>query len=392
MNLPTGVVELLQALVRIPSVNPHGDPGTAQTGEARCAEFAGDFLRRCGASVELREILPGRPNVIGFFPSDAPGKARLIFAPHTDTVSVAGMTIEPFSAELRGGKILGRGASDTKGAMAAMLWALYEMREKIPSLPYEIRFAGLMSEEAGQDGSKAFAADLRAELDAGGGEAFALVGEPTGLDIVFTHKGALWLTLLTRGKAVHASAPDTGDNAIYKMADVIRCIRDGIAPELKKITDPILGPPTISVGVCHGGSKTNIVPDQCRAEVDIRVIPGGFDALAFVSEKLRAISPGIEIAHTQSPPLYTDPAHPLVRALEKAGGKSVGAPWFCDAAVFAGAGIPAVAAGPGSIAQAHTCDEWIGIDALQRGVDFYRRFLERLPNGLLEKTMTLPKF
>jgi acetylornithine deacetylase/succinyl-diaminopimelate desuccinylase-like protein len=286
------------------------------------------------------------------------------------------MTIEPFAGDLRDGKIWGRGASDTKGPMAAMLWALWEMRDGIASLPHEIWFTGLMSEEAGQDGSRTFAAELRADLDAGGVEAFAVVGEPTGLDIVHAHKGALWLTLTTHGKAVHASAPEQGDNAIYKMADVIRCIRDEIAPALKKITDTVLGSPTISVGVCRGGSKTNIVADLCTAEVDTRIIPGEFDTLAFVSEKLRAVCPGIEIAHTQSLPLHTDPGHPLVRVLEKAGGKCTGAPWFCDAAVFARHGVPAVAIGPGSIAQAHTCDEWIAIGELQRGVDFFRRFLK----------------
>jgi acetylornithine deacetylase/succinyl-diaminopimelate desuccinylase-like protein len=376
MNPPQSVVELLQMLVRIPSVNPHGDPGTPETGEARCAEAVGEFLKHCGARVELREVRPGRPNVVAVFPSDKPGKDRIVFAPHTDTVSVAGMTVEPFSGELRDGKIFGRGASDTKGPMAAMLWALWELRAQIPALPHEIWFSGLMGEEAGQDGSRAFATELRADLDANGVHAFAVVGEPTGLGIVHAHKGALWLTLTTRGKAVHASAPEQGENAVYKMADAIRCIRDEIAPALKKFTDPVLGFTTISVGVCRGGSKTNIVPDLCTAEVDIRTIPGGFDALAFVSEKLRAASPGIEIAHSQSLPLNTDPAHPLIRALEKAGGKCTGAPWFCDAAVFARHGIPAVAVGPGSIAQAHTCDEWIAADELQRGVEFFRRFLE----------------
>ena len=375
--IPQNVVELLQALIRIPSVNPHGDPGTAEIGEARCAEFVGQFLAACGARAELREVHPGRPNVVGFFPSDAPGKDIIIFAPHTDTVSVAGMTIDPFGGEVRDGKVWGRGASDTKGSMAAMLWMLFEMRESIPSLPYEIQFVGLMSEEAGQDGSKAFSAELRAELDRDNGRrAFAVVGEPTGLDIVHAHKGSMWLYLTTRGKAVHAASPERGENAIYKMADVIRCIRDEVAPEFQKIKDPLLGSPTVSVGICRGGSKTNIVPDECHAEVDMRVIPGDFDALACVTEKLRAVCPDIEIEHTQSPPLYTDPGHPLVHALEAAGGQCIGAPWFCDAAVFATAGIPAIAVGPGSIAQAHTCDEWIMIDDLRKGVEFYGNFLK----------------
>lgn len=376
MAVPENVTELLQALVRIPSVNPHGDPGTPETGEQRCAEFIGEFLKSIGARVELREVQPGRPNITGVFPTDRPGKDRIVFAPHTDTVSVAGMTIEPFGGELRDGRVWGRGASDTKGTIAAMLWALLDLREKIPALPYEIWFAGLMSEEAGQDGSKAFSAGLRADLEARGIKAFAVVGEPTGLDIVHAHKGAIWLTLTTRGRAGHAASPEKFDNAIYKMADVIRCIRDEIAPGLKQVSDPILGSPSISVGVCHGGSKTNIVPDLCVAEVDIRIIPGAFNTLDYVSKKLRAVCADIEIVPLESPPLYTDPAHPLIRALESAGGKCVGASWFCDAAIFAQAGIPAVAAGPGSIAQAHTADEWLAVADLEAGVGFYKRFLE----------------
>src|SRR4051812_44601211 len=124
MSTPASAVELLQSLVRIPSVNPAGDPGTDKVGEQACAEYLVEILRDLGADVTLREVLPGRPNVVGRFPSDRPGKPRLLLAPHTDTVSVAGMTIDPFGAELRDGKIWGRGACDTKGSMTAMLWAL----------------------------------------------------------------------------------------------------------------------------------------------------------------------------------------------------------------------------------------------------------------------------
>ena len=371
--IPRGVVELLRHLVRIPSVNPAGNPGTDGIGEQRCAEAIGEFLQACGARVELQEVKPGRPNVVGMFPSASNGrgaKKRIVLAPHTDTVSVAGMTIDPFGAELIGGKVYGRGASDTKGPMAAMLWALHEMRERLPLLEHEICFAGLMGEEAGQDGAREFVAGFEA--------GFALVGEPTDLKIVHMHKGATWMKLTSRGRACHASAPEQGENAIYKMADLIRCIRDEIAPELRTQLDPILGTATANVGICAGGSKANIVPDFCEAQVDFRTLPSqdaeGF--LAWVSERLRRVDPDVEIEATQSKPLFTDPAHPMVRALEKAGGKCGGASWFCDAAIFSEAGIPAVAAGPGSILQAHTRDEWIAVEELERGVAFYRSFLE----------------
>ena len=197
MNPPRSVVELAQALVRIPSVNPHGDPGTDGIGERRIAEWLVDFLRGVGAEVELREVLPDRPNVVARWAGDRAGKPRLLFAPHTDTVSVEGMTIEPFGGELRDGKIWGRGASDTKGPMASMLWALREMRGALPGLGHEIWFAGLMSEETSQHGSRALAREERFD--------FVIVGEPTGLDVVHTHKGSAFLYLTTRGRAAHAA-------------------------------------------------------------------------------------------------------------------------------------------------------------------------------------------
>jgi acetylornithine deacetylase/succinyl-diaminopimelate desuccinylase family protein len=365
---PTSATALLQELVRIPSVNPHGAPGVPNPGEQACAEYVAAFLRESGAEAELREVAPNRPNVIGRFPSNSPGKKRVILAPHLDTVSVGGMTIPPFGGELRDGKIWGRGATDTKGPMAAMLWALHELRDRIPALGHEIWFAGLMGEEAGQEGARAFVKEAGAD--------FALIGEPTGRDIVYTHKGALWLKLRTTGHAVHASAPQLGENAIYKMADVLRCIRDEIAPRLASQADPVLGSPTISAGTIRGGTKTNIVPDFCEVEVDTRTIPG--QNPAEIPRLLQEASPGLEISVWQSSPLNTDPSHPLIQLLIRNGSRLAGAPWFCDAAVFAEAGIPAVAAGPGSIAQAHTNDEWISVADLEDGVRFYRAFLEAL--------------
>ncbi len=368
---PPNVAELLRLLIRIPSVNPSGNPGATRTGEKECAEAVGQFLETCGARVVMEEVKPGRPNVIGMFPSSSPEKKeRIVFAPHTDTVSAQGMTIDPFGAELRDGKIYGRGASDTKGSMAAMLWALYEMRARIPGLSREIWFAGLMSEESGQDGSRDFVARHKAD--------FAVIGEPTSLQVVNIHKGALWMNITTHGRACHASSPELGENAIYKMADLIRFIRDEVAPELAAISDSSLGSPTVNVGTCQGGSKVNIVPDCCHVEVDFRTLPSqDVDELAAsVVARLRRIDPTVTVDIAVSKALFTDPAHPMIRALQHSGAKCCGASWFCDAAIFAQAGIPAVAAGPGSIAQAHTEDEWISVSDLEQGVEFYKKFIE----------------
>ena len=360
--------ELLRELVRIPSVNPDGDPGTEHVGERACAEFLADWLREIGAEVSLDEVLPGRPNVVARFPSAQPGKPRLLLAPHTDTVSVVGMTIDPFGGEIRDGKLWGRGASDTKGPMAAMLVALKNCRDVLPSLSHEIWFAGLVGEEAGQHGAKALAAKEKFDL--------VIVGEPTRLEVVHTHKGAVWLTLQTSGRAVHASMPDRGENAIEKMLVVLAFLRPALRDHVGPLSHDVLGNPTFNIGTIVGGSKVNIVPDRCQVMVDMRTVPGQ-DARPLV-EGLSEKFPFLDLVVRNSQPLYTDPAHPVIAKLAACGAPPVGAPWFCDGAIFAEAGSPAVALGPGSIAQAHTADEWISLEDLEAGTVFFEKFLRSL--------------
>ena len=358
--------------MRIPSVNPAGEPGTLHTGEAAIAGWLVGWLRGefPDARVELREVLPGRPNVVVRFSDSGGEKPRLLLAPHLDTVSVGGMTIDPFGGEVRDGRVWGRGASDTKGSMAAMLWALRGVREVLPELGYEVWFAGLCSEEAGQHGALALAREERFD--------FVIAGEPTGLDAVVAHKGALWLTLTTRGHAVHAAEPHRGVNAIYKMADVLGCVRDVLGPLLAAGgVHPLLGATTMSAGTISGGSKINIVPDVCRVEVDIRYLPGE-NPLDMVCERLWEVCEDLEIEHTISMPMLTDVGHAVIGKLQACGSRCVGAPWFSDGGIFAQHGMAAVALGPGSIAQAHTRDEFIAVADLEAGVVFFERFLRSL--------------
>lgn len=374
MTLPGNVTELAQALVRIPSVNPDGDPGTDRTGEQACAEFVGDFLRSLGAETNLDTVQTGRPNVVGRFP--APGKPRLLFAPHTDTVSVAGMAIDPFGGEIRQGKLYGRGASDTKGPMASMLWALCECRDLFPQLSHEIWFAGLMGEEAGQDGAKALAAKEKFD--------FVVVGEPTNLEVVFKHKVDVTARIAAKGRAAHSACPERGENAITKLAAGLLSLEKALAAYFGRISDPVLGHPTFSIGTIRGGTKFNIVPDHAEAVIDLRLLPSQWkdrEAEA-VFEVMRAACPGLDVVRIAgSEALDTDPSHPLVAKLVEAGGRPAGAAWFCDAAIFSSRGIPAVAVGPGSIAQAHTKDEFIEVADLEAGLEFFKKFLAGLRVG-----------
>lgn len=372
---PCSVVDLARMLVRIPSVNPDGDPGTPHTGEQACAEFVGDYLRSLGADVGLREVHTGRPNVVARFASGA-AKPRLLFAPHLDTVSVVGMTIDPFGGGLRDGRLYGRGASDTKGPMASMLWALRECRDLLPSLSHEIWFAGLMGEEAGQDGAKALVA--QEEFD------FVVVGEPTNFDVVFKHKVDVTARITAKGRAAHSSCPERGENAIVKLASGLLSLQEALTGCFKTIDDPVLGHPTFSIGTIRGGAKFNIVPDHAEAVLDLRLLPSQWkeNQAAAVFDVMRSACPGLSVERIAgSQALDTDPAHPMIGKLSAAGGRPAGAAWFCDAAIFSAKGIPAVAVGPGSIEQAHTEDEFIEVSALENGVEFFKRFLASLRVG-----------
>jgi acetylornithine deacetylase/succinyl-diaminopimelate desuccinylase-like protein len=373
MAVPKSVVELLQDLVAIPSVNPEGQPGTDKTGEQAIGEYVANFLRTSGAEVWMRHVAIGRPNVIASFTPEKPA-AHLAFAPHLDTVSVAGMTIPPFDPAVRNGRVYGRGSTDTKGPMAAALWALHEWAQGPARKNSRVQwtFLGLMGEEATNEGAimmakSGFSCDL------------AMVLEPTQLGVVTAHKGALWIEITTSGHACHGSTPEQGRNAIYAMGRVMEALEKKIIPGLSQELHAKLGHSTLNVGTISGGSKINIVADHCKIEVDCRVVPGveGEKFCAWLETELRAVVPETTV-HLQrfSPPLDTDPALPWVARLGAEARGFTTAPWFSDASYLSGPRCPSVCIGPGSIAQAHTKDEFISQHDLEAGAHFFRRWID----------------
>jgi acetylornithine deacetylase/succinyl-diaminopimelate desuccinylase family protein len=372
----TQITRLLQDLVQIPSVNPQGDPGTAvaNTGEAALATYVAEFLKKIAFDVELQEVLPNRPNVIGKFASRG-GKRSIAFAPHTDTVSVAGMTIDPFGGKLIDGRLYGRGASDTKGSLAAFMAALANVvrHKEFREGDTDVYLCAVMAEETGNHGARALA-------DRGFRPDFVIAGEPTNCHVVHAHKGTTWLTVTTRGRTAHGSTPELGESAIAKMADVLRYVFGDYQAGLKTKHDPRLGSPTINVGVIRGGSATNIVPSQCLIQLDRRLIPGeSIDAVvAEIREALATIPAEVEILGVPCSPMFTAPENPFVQQLARATELPkplAAATWFCDAAIFAEHQIPAVAFGPGFIAQAHTPDEYIAVAEVERASQIIERFL-----------------
>jgi len=375
--MPFSPIELLQHLIRIPSVNPDDQSGRANEGEAEIAKWLAGWLEGFGAEVFLEEIKPGRPNLIArFAPMD--GRPRILLGPHLDTVGVDNMSIDPFAAELRDGKIHGRGASDTKGPMAAMLWALREHAESLRSMPVAVDFVAFMGEESGQWGSKHFAAHH------GSHYSFAVAGEPTSLDVVHVTKGSLWATLATEGRAAHSSMPEKGDNAVMKLASALCVLEKAMRQRLAEFPHPLLGACTINIGTFHGGTRANIVPESACAQLDIRLTPNLFErggALALLEDVIRELQLPIALQYAhENPPMETPVEDPYLQLLLKArdGARPVGAPWFSDAAHLSRGGIPSVCLGPGSISQAHTADEFIRIEDLLDGVAHFSRFIDLL--------------
>lgn len=372
MNSP---VRLCQDLVRIPSVNPEFSPVVAPGGEAQMAAFLENFLKDLGFTVQKEEVLSGRPNLIARAPSHHPQendrRPRILLGPHLDTVGVEGMTIPPFSGDLSDGMIHGRGTSDTKGPMAAMLWGLLENAHQLADLPVAVDFVGFCGEEASQPGSCHFASHHAKNYD------FAIAGEPTSMEVVHCTKGATWATLECVGNAAHASKPHLGDNAILKLVSSLPPFLKRLDHVLKDAVHPVLGTPTVNAGVISGGSQPNLVPDLCQCRLDIRSTPNLVQERS-VTEVLSTLleeSPlTLREAH-EFPPMETPADHPW---LLKLGLPLTGAPWFSDAAHLSAAGLPSVCLGPGSIDQAHTRDEFIKVSDLEAGAQWFTTFIAGL--------------
>lgn len=384
----TKTEKLLRELIAIPSVNPAFLPANdPNAGEKRVAEFLAGIAGRAGLDIEFRPVASQRLNLLAAYrpgsrgrsPSHALGlrvRRRVLLAPHMDTVGPPGAVFTP---QLKGTRLCGRGACDTKGSIAVMLSALIELIEsrKRPKQT-EIIFVGLVDEESLQSGSRALAASrYKADL--------AIVGEPTRCKVVTAHKGAAWLKLETHGKAAHAARPELGRNAAYEMARICTLLETDYTAQLLRRKHPLLGHGTISLGAIHAGQQPNIVPAHCTALIDRRTLPG--ENNASVIRELKALfgAHGLSAAFSRihpfpCPALETDPAHPLVRQFMACAGQRVpeGVTFFSDAAVLSASGIPSVLFGPGDIAQAHTPDEWIEVSQLERGKAVLLKFLQSL--------------
>lgn len=397
------VKNLLREIVATPSVNPaFGASDPSLLGEARMTDFLEAWATSHGWRWLRQEVHHGRDNLVILIPSASAARPITLWEVHQDTVGVEGMTIDPFAGVEKDGRIYGRGACDVKGSMAAMLAAL-EAAKQEPQRG-TILMAFTVNEECGFSGAKALGkiwglepSHSPAESNVHGSLSLdelrglwpdrAIVAEPTEFAVVVSHKGIVRWRCHTRGRAAHSSQPQYGKNAIYDMVDVVTAIRAFDRDVLlQRGLDCLCGRPTVSVNTIHGGTGANVVADHAVIDIDLRLMPGDVpieaqqELIEFVSQHVTSE------AHIEHEPPWNQSrgmqaggnsawAEQVARVASFDGRESklVGVPYGTDAWVFAACGIPTVVVGPGSIAQAHTENEWISMAELERGVEMYRR-------------------
>jgi len=369
---------LLQDLVRLPSINPMGRSVTGDVYfEHRVTAYLERFFTDLGVPSKRTPVAPLRDNIVARY--ESPGaKVTLLFEVHQDTVPVDGMTIDPFAGEVRDGKLFGRGACDVKGGMTSMLAAFARLVREKPAGAANVLLACTVDEEHTFLG-------VQELMNEGVRADFAVVAEPTRLQVVDAHKGVVRWKVRTEGRACHSSRPDQGVNAIYRMGHVLPRIEQYAERLTKSATHPRLGPPTLSVGRVEGGVSVNTVPDGCVIEIDRRLLPGEDPAAAWsdFAAQVIAVSPVPVVSDAvwmACPALEARPAPELRERFGKAINAVEGrhevlaVPFGTDASTISEAGIPAVVFGPGDIAQAHTKDEWVELDQIDRAAEILYRF------------------
>ena len=374
-------VELLKELVSIGSVNPMGRGLTGpEIGEARLTEFLEAYFERIGVRCYRQDVLEGRQNVVAHH-EVAGAKNTVVLEAHQDTVPADNMTIDPFDPKVEDGKLYGRGSCDTKAGMAAMLVALKRVVVEQPAGAASVIMVCSVDEECQFSGVLRY---LRDPCPA----TMAIVAEPTDLTVVIAHKGVVRWTVRAPGRSAHSAHPEQGVNAIYRMARVVTAMQQ-YADQLTTLrTHPLLGTPTISVGMIRGGTSVNTVPASCEIEVDRRTLPGEdpLDAHRAAVEFLRERA-GLGFTPEVTDPWLADPAldtprdAPVVHLAEQAvrdvtGRAEVGGVHYgTDASKLAHAGIPSVVLGPGDIAQAHGPVEFVDIAQVDQAAQIYYRMI-----------------
>lgn len=371
-------VELTRALVAVESVNPALE--ASGSGEGEMARLCAGFLESAGFRVEVKEVNPGRPNVVATLGETGP---TLLLNGHLDTVGVKGMSVDPLGGDSDDERIVGRGAADMKSGLAAILVAARDWAARRKAGARGTLLVALTCDE------EHASLGMQHLVDGGVAADAAVVTEPTSLAVMPAHKGFSWVEVVLQGRAAHGSRPELGVDAVRHAAaflqelDVLEVQLDAAPPH------PLLGHGSFHVGTVAGGSGWSIYPDRCVLRLERRTLPGEPGegllheveaALARTGQRIPELDAAVRLDLVR-PPSDVSPDAPvatgLLAALESEGMAPTvaGMTAWVDAAFLNRAGIPAVCFGPGSIGRAHAADEWVSTEEVRVATRVLGRFV-----------------
>jgi acetylornithine deacetylase/succinyl-diaminopimelate desuccinylase family protein len=374
------VIRAARNLVARPSENPPGE-------EQAVANWIRDRLLASPAPFEVSvdAVEPGRPNVVGRVGD--PGRGTVLLAGHTDVVPARSgdWTSDPTDPAIRDQRLYGRGTADMKGALAAMIVATEKYVETVPD-PGEVVLAFVVDEEQGGSGARALVED---EIDAD----FAVVGEPTELDVCTAVKGVSRYEVTIHGESTHSGRPDSGQNAVEGLPSLLDRV-SRLDSELETTEHPVLDHGDITVTHVESEDTPNVVSDWVKATVDWRFLPGQLNPSSF-DERVRAALSDLSYGETHldvtvkrtmfARGAEVDSDHQLVATVTEAAddcGIEAGVRGLNGATdarfLIHDASIPTVHFGPGSLTDdAHTVDESVALDDLVAAAHVYRTVLSR---------------
>ena len=369
---PADPVTLTRDLVRFDTINPPGE-------ERVCAHHIGGMLEASGFRVDYHEFADQRTSLVARLDGSGDGPP-ICFTGHIDVVPLgkAAWSHDPFAGERDGDRLFGRGVTDMKGALAAIVLAA----QRIAALPE--RKAGLVLVlTAGEETRCEGAHHLAAQPGALGSAGAVLVGEPTANQPLVGHKGLVRYRIKTTGVTAHASMPEQGDNAILKIAEVVQRLERfdfGVAPH------PVMGSPTLNVGTITGGLNINSVPDEAEIGVDIRTIPG--QTADEIEVRLEAsLGPEVGVTNianedsvvTDARDEWVQQVYDVMEPLLGRRPQPATAVYFTDGSVLKPAygGPPTVILGPGEPTCAHKTDEYCSIVKLEAATEAYLDIMRR---------------
>ena len=382
MEILGEALELLKKMVAIPSVEGQ---------EAEMGNLVAEYTASLGMEVEKQEVEPGRCNVIARVKIGSGGKT-VVLKSHMVVVPAAdGWDTAPYQLTIKDGRAYGRGSTDAKGCLTALLMATKEIIQNPGDTNGNIIVTAVVDEETYSKGTRYLVEHTRLDAD------YGIVGEPTLCRVGIGHNGSIRPVLEIHGKTAHSSTPEMGISSV-RVAAYISSLVDEMQEKLREVVHPTTGRPSIAITMLKAGVKENVLPDYCELVIDRRMVPGEreedmIDSFEEICKKAEGQFPGakVEIKEyvvTTGPASEVKPDSEIVQiayqACEKVTGEkqsSFGLTCNTDMNHLIKLGIPCVIIGPGRIDMCHKPNEYVELSQLETAC----RVDEQVIRALLKK-------